>query len=70
MKVLHLDSNHSLLLTALEKLNINNHCDFSSSKNTIENIIGEFHGIVIRQHSGQISNNEGADPNLMYQPSA
>ena len=48
MKVLHLDSNHSLLLTALEKLYINNHCDFSSSKNTIENIIGEFHGIVIR----------------------
>ena len=48
MKVLHLDSNHSLLLKALEKLNIDNHCDFTSSKNTIENIIGGFHGIVIR----------------------
>ena len=48
MKVLHLDSNHSILLTALENLNIDNHCDFSSPKNIIENIIGDFHGIVIR----------------------
>lgn len=48
MKVLHLDSNHPLLLSTLENLNIDNHCDFSSSKKNIENIIGKFDGIVIR----------------------
>ena len=56
MKVLHLDNNHALLLEALENLNIDNHCDFSSPKRTIENIMGDFHGIVIEADSQLIVN--------------
>lgn len=50
-----------------EKLIMLMDCDFykqMADKFGYPGIIN-FHGIVIRQHSGQISNNEGADPRLI-----
>ena len=48
MKVLHLDTNHPLLWEGLEKLGYENVADYSSDKEAIEKIIGEYHGIIIR----------------------
>ena len=48
MKILHLDSNHPLLIRQLEDLGFNNIEDYTSSKEEIESVISEFDGIVIR----------------------
>ena len=48
MKVLHLDTNHSILITQLNELGFINDEDFSSTKEEIENKIHEYDGIVIR----------------------
>ena len=48
MKVLHLDSNHELLINQLADLGFTNHTDFSSSKPEIEAKIQDYDGIVIR----------------------
>lgn len=48
MKVLHLDSNHPLLLTQLNDLGFENDEDYTSSKTEIESIISNYNGIVIR----------------------
>ena len=48
MKVLHLDTNHPLLLNQLNDLGFTNHEDYSSSKSEIEAIIADYDGIVIR----------------------
>lgn len=48
IKILHLDSNHPILLEQLETLGFENHQDYSSSKEEIEAIIQEYKGIVIR----------------------
>ena len=48
MKVLHLDTNHPLLWEGLEKLGYENVADYTSDKQTIEKLIGEYHGIIIR----------------------
>ena len=48
LKILHLDSNHHLLREILEDAGFENYEDFSSSKENIEKIIGEYDGIVIR----------------------
>lgn len=48
MKVLHLDTNHPLLIQKLSKLGFENHQDFSSSKKEIEDSIHLYDGIVIR----------------------
>ena len=48
MKVLHLDSNHELLIDQLTDLGFTNHTDFSSSKAEIEAKIQDYDGIVIR----------------------
>ena len=48
MKVLHLDSNHPLLLTELEKLGCICDEDYTSSKDEIESKIASYNGIVIR----------------------
>lgn len=48
IKILHLDSNHSLLRDQLEALGFENHQDFTSSKEEIEAKIQDYHGIVIR----------------------
>jgi D-3-phosphoglycerate dehydrogenase len=48
IKILHLDSNHPLLLNQLEQAGFVNHSDFSSTKQEVEAKIHEYHGIVIR----------------------
>ncbi len=48
MKVLHLDTNHPLLLKGLEKLGCICHEDYSSPKSDIESKIAVYDGIVIR----------------------
>ena len=48
MKVLHLDTNHPLLLGELAKLGFENHEDYKSSKEQVEQKIHEYEGIVIR----------------------
>ena len=48
MKVLHLDTNHPLLLNQLSKLGFTNHEDYTSSKKQIETKIHLYDGIIIR----------------------
>ncbi|MFD0964370.1 2-hydroxyacid dehydrogenase [Pseudofulvibacter geojedonensis] len=48
MKILHLDKNHDLLIEQLNALGFENIEDYSSNKKTIENIIANYNGIVIR----------------------
>ncbi|WP_179021248.1 2-hydroxyacid dehydrogenase [Winogradskyella forsetii] len=48
MKILHLDSNHPLLINQLNDLGFTNHEDYSSSKSEIEAKIGDYDGLIIR----------------------
>ncbi len=48
MKILHLDTNHELLLNQFAELGFENHEDYSSSKEEIEKKIHLYDGIVIR----------------------
>jgi len=48
MKILHLDSNHPLLINQLNDLGYTNHTDFSASKSEIESKIKDYDGIIIR----------------------
>jgi D-3-phosphoglycerate dehydrogenase / 2-oxoglutarate reductase len=48
IKILHLDSNHPLMMEQLKKLGFENEEDFISSKEEIENKIQNYNGIVIR----------------------
>lgn len=48
IKILHLDSNHPLLWDQLQAAGFNNTAHFTSSKETVETFIHEYHGIVIR----------------------
>lgn len=48
MKILHLDTNHPLLLKQLQELGFENHEDYTSTKSEIEAKIHEYDGIIIR----------------------
>ena len=48
MKILHLDSNHPLLINQLNDLGFTNEEDFASSKSEIEAKISEYDGMIIR----------------------
>lgn len=48
MKILHLDTNHPLLIYQLSELGFQNDEDYSASKTEIEQKIGGYDGIVIR----------------------
>jgi D-3-phosphoglycerate dehydrogenase len=48
IKILHIDSNHPLLLQQFQAAGFQNEADFTSSKETIEAKIANYHGIVIR----------------------
>lgn len=48
IKILHIDSNHPLLMEQLQQTGFTNHEDFTSSKGEIEAKIQDYHGIVIR----------------------
>ncbi|MBC7640960.1 MAG: hydroxyacid dehydrogenase [Flavobacterium sp.] len=47
-KILHIDSNHDLLLNQLTEIGFINEVDFSSTKQEIENKIQDYQGIIIR----------------------
>ena len=48
LKILHIDSNHPLLMEQLQELGFINHEDFNSSKEEIEAKIQDYQGIIIR----------------------
>ncbi len=48
MKILHIDTNHELMLQQLNALGFTNHEDYTSPKTEIEAKIGSYHGVVIR----------------------
>ncbi|WP_115462752.1 2-hydroxyacid dehydrogenase [Winogradskyella aurantiaca] len=48
MKILHLDSNHPLLIEQLQQMGCENHEDYSSSKEDILSRIADYEGIIIR----------------------
>ena len=48
MKVLHLDTNHPLLLEQFAQLGFENHEDYTSTKEAIEKTIDQYDGIIIR----------------------
>lgn len=48
MKILHIDSNHPILLEILEREGFINEMDFTSSKEAIESKINDYDGVVIR----------------------
>ena len=48
IKILHLDSNHPLLLEQLDELGFVNELDFTSTKEEVEAKIQNYQGIVIR----------------------
>ncbi len=48
MKILHLDTNHPLLIKQLKDLGFTNYEDYSSSKEEIQNKIQGYEGIIIR----------------------
>ena len=48
MRVLHLDSNHPLLIEQFEKLGFSNVEDYTSEKSEVEKTIHEYDGLIIR----------------------
>ena len=48
MKILHLDTNHPLLLNQLNDLGFQNEEDYTSSKSDVEAKIHLYDGIIIR----------------------
>lgn len=48
MKILHLDTNHDLLINQLNDLGFTNHEDYTSSKEAIETKISDYDGIILR----------------------
>lgn len=48
MKILHIDSNHSLLINQLNDLGCTNDEDYTSSKQEIQNKISDYDGFIIR----------------------
>ncbi len=48
MKILHLDSNHPILLEMLNQAGFDNFENYSSSKSEVEDVIHNYNGIVIR----------------------
>ena len=48
MKIIHLDTNHELLIRQLSQLGFTNEENYTSSKSEIEKIIDQYDGIIIR----------------------
>jgi D-3-phosphoglycerate dehydrogenase len=48
VKILHLDKNHPILIEQLKSAGANNHEDYTSPKEAIEQVIDQYDGIVIR----------------------
>lgn len=48
MKILHLDSNHELLIDGLNALGFTNHENYTDTKEAIQKIIHQYDGIILR----------------------
>ena len=48
MRILHVDTNHPLLIEQLDKLGFKNEEDYQSSKEDIQNAIADYDGLIIR----------------------
>lgn len=48
IKILHIDSNNSIMMEQLQELGFTNHTDFTSTKEEVEAKIHDYQGIVIR----------------------
>ncbi len=48
IKILHLDRNHPMLRDILDRAGFENHDDFSSPREQVEQVIGQYDGIVLR----------------------
>jgi len=48
MKILHVDTNHPLLIDQLNALGFENHENYTATKEEIEATISQYHGIIIR----------------------
>lgn len=66
MNILHLDTNHPLLINQLHDLGFTNHEDFLSSKSDIEKKIKDYQGIVIRSRFKIDKTFINAAPNLKF----
>ncbi len=66
MKVLHLDSNHPLLIQMLREAGFKNEENYKASKAEIEEIISEYDGIVIRSRFNIDRQFLDASKNLKY----
>lgn len=66
MKVLHLDTNHQLLINQLNDLGFTNDEDYTSTKSEVEQIICEYDGIIIRSRFKIDKQFIDAAPNLKF----
>lgn len=66
VKILHIDSNHPLLLEKLTAAGFENHQDYTSSKSEIELKIADYNGIVIRSRFKIDRDFIDAAPNLKF----
>ena len=66
MKILHLDTNHPLLIAQLNDLGFINHEDYQSSKDAIVSKIASYDGIIIRSRFSIDKNFINAAKNLKF----
>jgi len=66
MNILHLDTNHPLLIKKLNSAGFTNHEDYSSSKEAVEQIIHKYDGIIIRSRFKIDQTFLDAAPNLKF----
>jgi len=66
MKILHIDTNHSLLINQLKDLGFTNHEDYTSSKKDIQNIIHDYDGLIIRSRFSLDKNFLSSAKNLKF----
>ena len=66
IRILHLDSNHPLLIEQLRSAGFQNDEDFSSTKEQVETFIGQYDGIVIRSRFNIDKDFLSKAPNLKF----
>ncbi len=66
MKILHIDSNHPLLINQLNDLGFTNHEDYTSSKADIQQKINQYDGFIIRSRFSIDANFLDAATNLKF----
>lgn len=66
MKILHLDTNHPLLIKQLNTLGFQNHENYTDTKETIQNSIHNYNGIIIRSRFSIDSSFIDAAKNLKF----